>query len=225
MNQIYLVYNSEIETERSLSKFKDVMVKAGFELNLIAPIDQDAYEALLETKIPNFAICLNQTYKDINITYSDKLDIPIFEFFSKEFISKEKNILLSGILLNIDDIFKPAYKRYAWTVITNFFKYYTTFVDNLQYIPEQESDDKIDEIFCEYLDDAPVVSPVKEIKTEELVVAKDVMTDVRDVVVSSEPIQSGEDLKIFYFNVKQLISQFNVVQDQLKLIEKKFSDK
>ena len=77
MNQIYLVYNSEIETERSLSKFKDVMVKAGFELNLIAPIDQDAYEALLETKIPNFAICLNQTYKDINITYSDKLDIPI----------------------------------------------------------------------------------------------------------------------------------------------------
>ena len=51
------------------------------------------------------------------------------------------------------------------------------------------------------------------------------MTDVRDVVVSSEPIQSGEDLKIFYFNVKQLISQFNVVQDQLKLIEKKFSDK
>lgn len=242
---IYLVYDAKIENNTTINKLLTVLDKAGYDvLDTVVPIAAPDFEELLEKEIPNFAICLNKTFKDFSITYSDKLDVPIFEFFSKEYLNKEKKICIAGLLLNIDDVFETAYKRYSWTVLTKFLENYNDLSAVVAEVPveeiiEEEIEEPEPDIFCEYLDnhvpevvekpndsvqdilrdhDEKVVSEVvSEVETETLQASSEV------VEIGSIESISEESFKEFYFNVKQLISQFNLVQNQLKQIENKFS--
>lgn len=211
-NTIYLVYDPKIETKESLKRFIDIMVKADLDSKSISPIVEDDFSKLLEKSVPNFAICLNKTYKEFNTVYSDKLDVPIFEFFSKEFVSSEYKICLSGILLDIDSVFKSEYKRYAWNVLLNFAKNYNKYKSQeeivLTVVPDFSEEP---EIHCDYLEEPSYLSEERNSYLE--------VTQVK-----TESFENNDEFKSFYLNVKQLISQFNIVQDQLKLIENKFSD-
>lgn len=242
---IYLVYDANIETTESINKLLQVLDKAGYDvLDTVLPITSESFKELLDTETPNFAICLNKTFKDFSITYSDKLEVPIFEFFSKEYLNKDLKIYIAGLLLNIDDIFNVAYKRYAWDVLNKFLKHYNEIItlmdaplvkEVVEEVAEASTisteiveEDEPEELICDYLDDPaykpeprvvkPVVTPTPVV---ESIVAEDATTESFAVVEAETVVD--ESLKDFYLNVKQLISQFNLVQDQLKQIENKFS--
>lgn len=247
---IYLVYDAKIENNTTINKLLTVLDKAGFDvLDTVVPIAAPDFAELLEKELPNFAICLNKTFKDFSITYSDKLEVPIFEFFSKEYLNKEKKICIAGLLLNIDDIFETAYKRYSWTVLTKFLENYNELSIVTEVTPPNPVEDVIvideeefePDIFCEYLDNNPreVVEETNRGAAQDILqeisqeVESEVVVEVDTKTLSTENNESDnvevltpildESLKDFYLNVKQLISQFNLVQNQLKQIENKFS--
>ena len=121
-DKLYLVYDSKIETEDSLNLLLNKVIKsAGFDLSLIKTIPVETVEEMIENNIlPTYLICINQTFKDLNAIYSDRLEVPIYEFFSKEYSNESLGIIMTGILLDVNSIFEDAYKRYSWNVIKKF---------------------------------------------------------------------------------------------------------
>lgn len=214
---IYILYDNKIETTESLEKFKKILVLAGFKDIDIQSISLDEYnEILIENNFYNFVIAINQTYKQINQIYSEKLDVPIFDFFSKEYINKEKNLVLYGLLFSVSSIYETAYKKFSWSVVQKFFSDYSKII-NQQSDPSET---------CDYLSNDSYVS-INEVEKE---------IDIQDVINTSviyeepeylsETLQatpreelSYEELLSFYINAKNLISQFNKVQEQIRLIE------
>ena len=105
-NNIYIIYDPEKENENSLNDFKQVMVKAGYPLTKIVTLSSIEFDEYIERKeILPFVLCLNATFKDYCIKYSDILEVPVFEFFSKDYHDISKNIHIAGILLDVKDIF------------------------------------------------------------------------------------------------------------------------
>lgn len=209
-NNIYVIYDSTIENPDSLDKFKNILVLAGFDSNKIVNMSSDEYIHYLENNnfsFHNFVIAINQTYKIINQTYSEKLDVPIFDFFNKEFVSSKYELVLFGILFSIASIYEPAYKKFSWGVIQRFFIEYTKFLNN----------NESEEIDCDYLD-PPQEVLVKEtiVETVALAVEEKEVNDVSEQIV--EKTLSYEELLAFYNNAQELISKFNLVQEQLKHI-------
>lgn len=207
MNKVYLIYDASIENTESITQFISVLEKAGFSKENIIPINEEDYQLFIDKNLPNYSICLNQTFKNIFPVFSEKLEVPVFEFFNKQYIDETNKILLTGIILNIADIFKPEYKRYAWDLIVSFYKYYE------QWLPE-DSFQVIEQDLPDYLGITI---------TEDQQPSKDV---IQESIVNAVPsiVENNLDYKSFYMNVKQLISQFNIVQEQLKNIEIQLSE-
>ncbi len=212
-NNIYVIYDNTIETPDSLEKFKKILVLAGFTSDKIVNISSDEYLTYLENNnfsFHNFVIAINQTYKIINQIYSERLDIPIFDFFNKEFVSTKHELVLFGILFSISSIYEPAYKKFSWGVIQRFFVEYNNFLTNNE--PEQ--------LDCDYLDPPQEIvaeQPLKEVEVEAVaLVVEETVDDAPEQVV--EKTLSYEELLTFYNNAQELISKFNLVQEQLKHI-------
>lgn len=217
---IYVVYDSEIETEESVNRFISVMEKAQYPIDKIIPMSNIQFNEYIDNKqILPFVICLNSTFKTYCIKYSDILNVPVLEFFSKDYYNSEKNVYLAGILLNIESIFQASYKKYAWTVLKSFLKVYLSTLENLKdnsvaedatkalvEIQEEKADQIVEEIL------------VKESKkaADELVIQTTQNNEIDSVKeINFDP----ENLKDFYFQVKTLINQFNIVQEQIKLFD------
>lgn len=220
---IYILYDHEKENTESLDEFIKILELAKFDLNKIQPITLDNYIKELNENgfnFHNFVLCINQTYKSINTIYSDKLNVPIFDFFSKEFSDTSKKLVLFGLLFDIKTIYQPAYKRYGWDFILKFKTEYLNIINNIQ---------KEDDIYCDYLNDAPAPS-IKVPKTE-LEIIKPVVTTVEEIspeYVQETPITentpqalslSYEELLSFYNNTKNLINLYNTIQNQISLFE------
>lgn len=209
-NNIFVLYDPEIETETSLSKFNKILVLAGIPEEKIQHISLEEYTNYLTTNNFNFhsyVIAINQTYKNINQIYSEKLSIPIFDFFSKEFSNQKNNLILFGLLFSVDTMYEVSHKKYAWVFIQKFVKEYLSFI-------KEENQEIID---CDYLDND--VSPktlheesVIETKSEEL--SSETVT--QHVIVEQE--LSYDFLLDFYNNNKELFKYFNLIQNQLKSI-------
>lgn len=213
-NNIYVIYDNTIETPDSLEKFKKILVLAGFTSDKIVNMSSDEYLTYLENNnfsFHNFVIAINQTYKIINQIYSERLDIPIFDFFNKEFVSTKHELVLFGILFSISSIYEPAYKKFSWGVIQRFFIEYNNFLSN----------NEPDQLDCDYLDPPQEIvaeQPSKEVivETVALVVEESPVDDIPEQVV--EKTLSYDELLAFYNNAQELISKFNLVQEQLKHI-------
>ena len=230
---VYVLYDNKIETTESLEKFKKILVLAGFEDAVIKPVSSEEYNNILvenNYNFYNFVIAINQTYKQINQIYSDKLNVPIFDFFSKEYTNREKSLVLYGLLFSISSIYEPAYKKFSWSVVQKFF---TDYSDTINQTNTEED--------CDYLsNDTPVsnkvenifeVQPTTEVidedTTEESEIVSSVEISIEQTPHVSETFQavhqeeelSYEELVSFYINTKSLISQFNKVQDQIRIIE------
>lgn len=207
-NNIYIIYDPEKEKENSLNDFKQVMVKAGYPLTKIITLSSIEFDEYIERKeILPFVLCLNTTFKDYCIKYSDILEVPVFEFFSKDYHDVAKNIHIAGILLDIKDIFQVSYKRYAWKILTEFYNFYKISLDN------QESISTVDETVKECILEEVVDSSEK---IQESVVSEETVTDI----VIPETI----NLKEFYLNVKNLMTQMNIVQEQIKHLDQQFNN-
>ncbi len=207
---IYILYDSTIENEESLSKFLEILGKAKYDLSKVQTISFDSYLSHLESNdfsFSNFVLCLNQTYKKINSYYSEKLNVPIFDFFSKEYINNKKQILLFGLLFNIDTIYQEAYKRYAWNFINKFHEQYLEKVKDIK-------EDVVEEDF-EYLDNYVVEKQSESISIESKETTKElVKEEIKDNSLSYS------ELLEFYNNASVLFKQFNLIQNQLKLLNK-----
>lgn len=216
MDNIYLVYSSEKETEESLNRLVNtVMVKAGFNKDkIIFKEIQQFKEEISQGKenIPSFVIALSKTYTDLTADYSKLLDVSIFEFFSKDYADVDSNIYLTGLMLSVEDIFKDQYKRYAWKTITTFYSHYSKAIAQQETIVEEVQTEEVkEEIIQEQVETEPL-------KVEEV-------QETTAVKASPEDPITEVDLLTFYQNVKLLISQFNTVQEQIKLIEPLLNEK
>lgn len=202
---IYVVYDSKKETEESLQKFIEVMHKADFPENKIVTLSDTEFDQFIERKeLLPFVLCLNSTFKTYCVKYSDILNIPVFEFFSKEYFNVDKSIFVSGILLNIDSIFQPSYKKYAWSVLQ---KFYTQYSEVIQSLPTSE------EILIDLED---VVETIEEdvVEVAESLASETVVDEAKEINFDTA------ELKEFYFQVKDLINQFNIVQEKIKIFDK-----
>lgn len=207
-NNIYIIYDPEKEKENSLNDFKQVMVKAGYPLTKIITLSSIEFDEYIERKeILPFVLCLNTTFKDYCIKYSDILEVPVFEFFSKDYHDVAKNIHIAGILLDIKDIFQVSYKRYAWKILTEFYNFYKGSLD------VKEDISTVDETVKECILEEVVDSSEK---IQESVVSEETVTDI----VIPETI----NLKEFYLNVKNLMTQMNIVQEQIKHLDQQFNN-
>lgn len=207
-NNIYIIYDPEKEKENSLNDFKQVMVKAGYPLTKIITLSSIEFDEYIERKeILPFVLCLNTTFKDYCIKYSDILEVPVFEFFSKDYHDVAKNIHIAGILLDIKDIFQVSYKRYAWKILTEFYNFYKGSLD------VKEDISTVDETVKECILEEVVDSSEK---IQESVVSEETVTDI----VIPETI----NLKEFYLNVKNLMAQMNIVQEQIKHLDQQFNN-
>lgn len=220
-NNIYILYDDKIETTESLEKFKKILVLAGFKDTDILSVSLDQYNNILvenNYNFYNFVIAINQTYKQINQIYSEKLDVPIFDFFSKEYVNKEKNLVLYGLLFSVSSIYEPAYKKFSWSVVQKFFTDYLNIIN--QNIDLSES--------CDYLSNNTQVTSQNTNDQNEIDYHDVVSTSVipeepaylsENFQATNEEELSYEELLSFYINAKNLISQFNKVQEQIRLIE------
>lgn len=207
-NNIYIIYDPEKEKENSLNDFKQVMVKVGYPLTKIITLSSIEFDEYIERKeILPFVLCLNTTFKDYCIKYSDILEVPVFEFFSKDYHDVAKNIHIAGILLDIKDIFQVSYKRYAWKILTEFYNFYKGSLD------VKEDISTVDETVKECILEEVVDSSEK---IQESVVSEETVTDI----VIPETI----NLKEFYLNVKNLMTQMNIVQEQIKHLDQQFNN-
>ena len=231
-DRLYLVYDANIETEDSLHRLTDKVIKAaGFDLDLIKTVPLEVVTEMLENDIlPTYLICINQTFKDLNAIYSDKLEVPVYEFFSKEYINDSIGICMSGLLLNVDSIFEEAYKRYAWNIIK---KFKTTFDE--QYSKFQEDTKKEKLITTEVVEDltentelpsylnmveieeTPEVTEVKE----EVVVKK----EIQPTTIPSQKTQMLDDqTETLLNNIKLFFNLFDTIKKDLKVFERKVNE-
>ena len=206
-NNIYIIYDPEKENENSLNDFKQVMVKAGYPLTKIVTLSSIEFDEYIERKeILPFVLCLNATFKYYCIKYSDILEVPVFEFFSKDYHDVSKNIHIAGILLDIKDIFQVSYKRYAWKILTEFYNFYKDSLD------VKEDISTVDETVKEcVLEEVAVIEEI-----QEAVVSEETVTDI--------VIPETVNLKEFYLNVKNLMNQMNIVQEQIKHLDQQFGN-
>ena len=135
VGNIVIVYDSSIEDVKNLDKFKVILLKAKFNEALLSFINKEDFLTTLESAdsstLPSFVICINQTYKEVSLKYSNILDIPNFEFSSKTYIDSSKKLLLYGLPLNIETIFDTnKYKNFVWSLVNAFLKNYLEFTDN-----------------------------------------------------------------------------------------------
>lgn len=164
-NSLYVVHSSE--TEEQLDKFKVVLQKAGF--TDIKYILEKDYLISLENKIiPNFTLCIQRTYRKVNSIYSNVIDVPIHEFFSKEYVNKKESLCLSGLPFSISEIFNDQYKRYAWNIICTLYKNYSSMV-TVEDTISQEDTLKQDKPFEEIIHKEPnVIEEPKDIHELEI---------------------------------------------------------
>jgi len=212
-NNIFVLYDSEIETEISLSKFNKILILAGIPEDKIKHISLTEYTEYLtnnDYKFYPYVIAINQTFKIINQLYSEKLSIPIFDFFTKEFSNKKNNLILFGLLFSVNSMYETAYKKYAWTFIQKFTKEYENF-----------NKDNVEELDCDYLDSDVSFHSITE---EETIVTENtnpIIEEEHSIEIQTEIIESElsyEFLLNFYNNNKELFKYFNLIQDQLKSI-------
>lgn len=216
-NDLYVLYDSSVENEESLDKFNVILKHAGFSESKIKHISLEDYIIYLEANEFKFhpcMVCINQTYKKINMIYSEKLEVPIFDFFSKEYVNKEANIILYGILFSVSSIYEPAYKKFAWSVVQKLY------ADYKQLNPTTVSD----LAQAEYLVENTAVEetpPHQDVVQTETLVPEPVTQLVTEVpsLSSDKEAPSYEELLAFYENTKTLIAQFNLIQQQTKLLE------
>lgn len=214
-NNVFVLYDSKIETEISLNKFDKILVLAGIPENKIKHISLTEYNQYLIDNNFNFhsyIIAINQTYKEINQIYSEKLNIPIFDFFTKEFSTKKNNLILFGLLFSVNSIHEPAYKKYSWIFIQKFVKEYQEFIKDTEVVEDYD-----------YLDNVPTetvqtVELVSEETQEEIVEPTvEIVDEKQEIIIESD--LSYEFLLDFYKNNIELFKYFNLIQQQLKSID------
>lgn len=188
-NYLYVVHSSE--TEEQLNKFDTVLKKAGF--NKIKHILDNEYVELLDKEeLPNFTLCVQRTYRSISSKFSNKINVEAHEFFSKEYVSKNKNLCLSGLPFSINEIFNDQYKRYAWKVICNLYENYSSMTLNDISEDHQNSDeDDIKEV--EIIHQEPSV--IEEPKCVTQLDIKDSHSLFEDDSVSIDIPTNEEDIK------------------------------
>lgn len=220
LDNIYILYDSAIENLESLEKFKLILGHAGFNpTSLICKSIEEYLTELSENKpFYNYMICLNQTYKQINQVYSEKLDVPIFDFFSKEYVHNTKKLVLYGLLLSVEAIHEVAYKKYAWSVVQKFHKEVSELSQGILDI-ENDPCDYLNEPVEKNTDIPVIVEPQVSSPTEELVSCNNVVDIVSPPLLHPPLSPSYEELLSFYNNTKVFINTFQNLQAQLKSIE------
>lgn len=226
---LYILYDPSIENSDSLSELDKILVLAGFDLSNIKHITLEDYkEELIKNNYKFFhsVLAVNNTYKEINVIYSEKLDIPLFDFFSKEYVNYDKKIALYGLLFSISTIFLKTHKKYSWGVINKFKEDYDKLI---QEIPDTNPT-------CDYLETKePVVEEsiktstesaielVEEIK-QEVIVAEQVSEETSEiaskelvevVVEQSDNKLSYEYLLTFYNETKEFIKLFKILEHKV----------
>lgn len=205
-NKIHIVYDSHLEDEESLDKFKFIMSKAGFKLEDLVTIDVNDLLVMLEKgEIPSHTICINKTYRSINVEYSDLLDVPIYDFFSKEYCNDEKQITLFGLLLDIKTMHEPAYKKYAWSVVNKFYTEYSKFSAPKD-IPSQDKE----EVVVEEVETVTLEPHKTEVEEEILEVIPESVTVEAAPETTAQQELSYEDLLRFYNTFQSLITQLQL---------------
>ena len=128
-DKLYIVYDSKVETEESLNKFiTKVIEPVKIDSNHVKTVTLEVVERMAENNIlPAYCLGLNQTYKDLQVLYSNSIDTPIYDFYTKEFVQTDLKVCLSGILLDIDSVFEDAYKRYSWNIVKKLASNYAQF--------------------------------------------------------------------------------------------------
>ena len=211
-NTVYILYDHTIENEESLDKFKVILKHAGFKEELLKTISLQDYQEYLENndfKFYSNMICINQTFKIINQIYSEKLDIPIFDFFSKEYVNEQDNIILYGLLYSVSSIYEVAYKKYAWSVVQKFYNDYKLLnKDSITIQEEEHVTEHVEESFKE---------DEETIQTEQIQVSD--TQEKQSMIIENEHQPSYEELLSFYKNTKKLLSQFSLIQQQTKSLE------
>lgn len=175
-NSLYVVHSSE--TEEQLNKFKVVLEKAGF-TDITYILEKDYLQSLENKIIPNFTLCIQRTYRKVNSVYSNVIDVPIHEFFSKEYVNKDECLCLSGLPFSISEIFNDQYKRYAWNIICNLYKNYSSMVVNT----DTEVIEEISTTEDVFVDNNAVVITVEDQKPLEEIIHKEpsVIEEPKDI--------------------------------------------
>ena len=217
VGNIVIVYDSSIEDVKNLDKFKVILLKAKFNEALLSFINKEDFLTTLESAdsstLPSFVICINQTYKEVSLKYSNILDIPNFEFSSKTYIDSSKKLLLYGLPLNIETIFDTnKYKNFVWSLVNAFLKNYLEFTDNSSdsIIIKKEKD--IEENKENLIEKNDNQIDIKENLKEE-VEQKTYM----EIPVVSEQTPSANILSLLQ-HVQNLIKEFDIVKEQLNII-------
>lgn len=213
-DNIYVLYDNNIENEDSLLKFSKILIAAKFEASKIMYVTLDEYISHIEStnSFYPFVIAINQTYKTINQIYSNRLNVPIFDFFSREF--SNQNLVLYGLLFSVSSLYEPAYKKFAWSFVQ---KFYSKVIDF-----EINSDQKIS---CDYLSDQVAEEVVQEtsIKEEPQEIIEEVILKVEPTETfveenSTENITYSALLE-YYNNTKHFLDLFSTIQKETKRIE------
>ncbi|AND75255.1 hypothetical protein FDH01_gp094 [Acinetobacter phage vB_AbaM_ME3] len=228
-SNIYVVYNSEIETSTLLNKFLTVVLdKAKFPISKIQFRTEEEYLALLkEEGSKNYVICLNKTYTEISIQTGQIIGEQPFKFFSRYYQNDTKRIYILGLLNNLDELFdekNEALKRTTWTKLKTFLTSYTTTVSGftsseptskVTSLPIKDSlntevikdTTKVLDLICEEQEEAP--------KEESKPVVKEIRKEL-----DSNPSVSYAELLEFYNLTSSLLRDFDI----LMTLNKKIGD-
>ncbi len=158
-DKLYIVYDSKVETEESLNKFiTKVIEPVKIDSNHVKTVTLEVVERMAENNIlPAYCLGLNQTYKDLQVLYSNSIDTPIYDFYTKEFVQTDLKVCLSGILLDIDSVFEDAYKRYSWNIVKKLASNYAQFSSEDRVTIEQNEE------IPSYLNMGPLEEVEKEV--------------------------------------------------------------
>lgn len=217
---IYILYDPLIEDKESLQKFNKILVLAGFKEEQLVTLSQDKYlEYLSNEQNPfyNFVIAINQTYKTINQIYSQRLDIPIFEFFSKEFVSNSKDLVLFGLLFSVKAIYEPAYKKFSWGVVQ---KFYTEVNNKLNNVESDEPE-------CDYFDnpaDKVLEKVVEKVVLEEVkvepVIEEKITTTIVENVLHKDADEINKKLLDFFNKTSGFFKMYSEIQNDIEILKK-----
>lgn len=215
---IIIVYDPSIEETENLEKFKVILLKAKFNEDLLSFVSKEDFLATLESvnssTLPPFVICINQTYKEVSLQYSNILDIPNFEFSSKTYIDSSKKLLLYGLPLDINTIFDTnKYKNFVWSLVNAFLKNYLEFTDNVSDSIIIKKEKVSEEVKEDLIKNTATQIDIKEEPKEE--VNKETYMEIP--VVVSEQAPSASVLSLLQ-HVQNLIKEFDIVKEQLNII-------
>lgn len=226
-SNIYVVYNSEIETSTLLNKFLTVVLdKAKFPISKIQFRTEEEYLSLLkEEGSKNYVICLNKTYTEISIQTGQVIGEQPFKFFSRHYQNDNKRIYILGLLNNLEELFdekNEALKRTTWAKLKTFLTSYTNTVSGFTSIEPSAKATSLpikDSLNAETIKDD--TNKVLDLVCEQEIIHEEpeVVVESRKEVEDKSSVSYAELLE-FYNLTSSLLRDFDI----LMTLNKKIGD-